>query len=81
MPIYEFRCRACAREFEALVRTGDTPSCPACASPRLERLISLFAVDSDGTRRGNRDRSMSKGVGRQRDKEVADKELYDRHHH
>jgi putative FmdB family regulatory protein len=81
MPLYEYRCGACAHEFEALVRTGDTPCCPACASATLERLVSMFAVDSDGTRQTNRDRSMSKGVARQRDKEIADKELYDRHHH
>jgi putative FmdB family regulatory protein len=81
MPIHEYRCTACAHEFEALVRTGDAPSCPQCASTGLERLISAFAVDSAGTRQANRDRSMAKGVGRQRDKEIADKELYDRHHH
>lgn len=81
MPIYEYRCTACAHEFETLVRTGDTPTCPACASVGLDRLTSVFAVDSDGTRQSNRDRSMSKGVARQRDKEIADKELYDRHHH
>ncbi len=81
MPLYEYRCGACAHQFEALVRTGDTPSCPACASRDLERLISSFAVDSEGTRQTNRGRSMSKGVARQRDKEIADKALYDRHHH
>ncbi len=81
MPLYEYRCGACALQFEALVRTGATPSCPACASTELERLISMFAVNSDGTRQANRDRSMSKGVARQRDRDIADKELYDRHHH
>lgn len=81
MPIYEYRCRACVNEFELLVRASDTPVCPRCASGDLERLISLFAVDSDGTRQANRDRSMARGVTRQRDREIADKELYDRHHH
>jgi putative FmdB family regulatory protein len=81
MPIYEYRCRACAREFEALVRSGDTPACPACAATDLERLLSLFAVDSDGTRQAAREGSMAKGIKRQRDKEVADVELYNRHHH
>jgi putative FmdB family regulatory protein len=81
MPIYEYRCRACAHEFEALVRSGDTPGCPRCAATDLERLLSLFAVDSEGTRQNARDRSMAKGVKRQQDKEVADVELYNRHHH
>jgi putative FmdB family regulatory protein len=81
MPLYEYRCGACAHQFELLVRAGDTPSCPACASRDLGRLVSAFAVDSEGTRQANRGASMSKGIARQRDKEIADKELYDRHHH
>ena len=60
---------------------GDTPACPACAATDLERLVSLFAVDSDGTRQTARDRSMAKSVKRQQDKDVADIELYKRHHH
>lgn len=81
MPIYEYRCRACQHAFERLVRSGDQPACPACASPDLERLLSLFAVDSDGTRKAARDKSMGKAVKRQQDKDIADVELYERHHH
>jgi putative FmdB family regulatory protein len=81
MPIYEYRCRACAHVFEALVRTGDAPTCPACGVDDLERLLSLFAVDSEGTRQAARTTSMATGVKRQQDKEVADVELYNRHHH
>jgi putative FmdB family regulatory protein len=81
MPLYEYRCRACAHEFEALVRGGQTPRCPQCDAADLERQVSLFAVDSEGTRQTARDRSMAKGIKRQQDKEVADVELYKRHHH
>ena len=81
MPIYEYHCRACRHDFEALVRTGDTAVCPACAATDLDRLVSLFAVDSDGTRQTARDKSMAKSVNRQRDKDVADVELFERHHH
>ena len=81
MPIYEYRCRACSHPFEALVRVGDAPACPSCATSDLERLVSLFAVDSDGTRQSARDRSMAKSVKRQHDSDVADVELYQRHHH
>jgi putative FmdB family regulatory protein len=49
MPIFEYSCKSCGREFETLVRTGDTPACPACASTELERLLSLAAVHSSGT--------------------------------
>jgi putative FmdB family regulatory protein len=81
MPIYEYRCRGCAHAFEALLRSGDTPACPACGAIDLERLVSLFAVDSDGTRQAARDKSMARSVKRQQDKDVADVELFERHHH
>jgi putative FmdB family regulatory protein len=81
MPIYEYRCRACGAAFERLVRTGDVPACPGCAATDLERLVSLFAVDSDGTRQAARDRSMGRAVKRQQDKDIADVELFERHHH
>jgi putative FmdB family regulatory protein len=48
--LYDFRCRACGEEFEALVRPPAAPACPACASPDLERLLSRFSfsVRSNG---------------------------------
>ena len=49
MPIYEYACRACGKEFESLVRTGETPECPACASQDLEKLLSGAAIKSSGT--------------------------------
>lgn len=49
MPIYEYACKSCGREFETLVRPGDTPACPACAATDLERQLSLPAVHSSGT--------------------------------
>jgi putative FmdB family regulatory protein len=49
MPLYEFRCRDCDSEFELLVRSGVDPRCPSCGSGSLERLLSMFAVSSEGT--------------------------------
>jgi putative FmdB family regulatory protein len=49
MPIFEYRCRACGKEFEQLVLKGTTPACPACQGEDLERLISTPAVKSDST--------------------------------
>lgn len=45
MPIYEFRCGKCGREFEKLVfsHTGRV-TCPGCSSPRVERKLSAFAM-------------------------------------
>ena len=50
MPLYDFRCKACGAEFEALVRPPAAPACPACAGVDLERLQSSFSfsVRSDG---------------------------------
>jgi putative FmdB family regulatory protein len=50
MPIYEYECRACGERFETFVRDATPPTCPACANIDLERLLSMFAVRSEGTR-------------------------------
>jgi len=49
MPLFEYTCKACGTQFETLVRKGDTPSCPACASEDLEKVVSGVAVKSDST--------------------------------
>jgi putative FmdB family regulatory protein len=51
MPLYDFKCRACGRVFEELVRLGETPNCPACSGNDLERLVSIPAVSTDKTRK------------------------------
>lgn len=48
MPIYEYACQDCGREFEALVRAGTVPACPACASTALEKKLSVFATSGAG---------------------------------
>ncbi len=54
MPLFEFRCAGCEQQFELLIRGGATPSCPSCGSTSLERVVSMFAVSSDGTQRRSR---------------------------
>jgi len=50
MPIFEYQCRGCGKEFEALVRPGSpSPACPACQSADLEKLMSIPAVQSEST--------------------------------
>ena len=44
MPLYEYACQTCANQFEALVRTDQTPECPACHGTALERQLSVFAA-------------------------------------
>jgi putative FmdB family regulatory protein len=81
MPIYEYCCLRCGVKFEALVRASDTVACPLCAATDLERLVSLFAVDSEGTRNAARQTSMPRSRKVQMDQEVADQETYERHRH
>ena len=46
MPIYEYRCAACGRSFERLVHGQQAVACPACDSPDVTRLLSLFGFKS-----------------------------------
>ena len=47
MPIYEYKCRGCAHQFEELVRPGSgTPTCPTCQSQDLERVLTAAAMST-----------------------------------
>jgi putative FmdB family regulatory protein len=48
MPLFEYACRECAHEFEALVRSNDVPECPACHATSLDRKLSRFAAHTNG---------------------------------
>jgi putative FmdB family regulatory protein len=48
MPIYDFKCRSCATQFEALV-LKKAPKCPKCSGEDLERLLSMPALHTEGT--------------------------------
>lgn len=49
MPIFEYACHDCGREFEALVRAGSTPACPQCRSTHLDKRLSVFATAAAGS--------------------------------
>lgn len=42
MPIYEYRCNDCKKEFEVIQKFSDKPAtkCPHCSGKKVERLIS-----------------------------------------
>jgi putative FmdB family regulatory protein len=45
MPLYEYGCEACGKEFEAYKRLSDEKAeevCPACGGSSRRRGISLF---------------------------------------
>lgn len=49
MPLFEYACRDCDHQFEALVRAGETPECPSCHGSALERRLSVFAAHTTGS--------------------------------
>ena len=81
MPIYEYQCKGCGHEFEQVVLPKTTPTCPECESVELERLLSHFAVSSEGTRQTNLQSARKQLRKTQRDKAHAEHEAMHHHHH
>ena len=54
MPIFEYRCEACAHVFDHLARTrSDKPkACPACGARKLAKQFASFAAVSGGSAPG-----------------------------
>ena len=49
MPIYEYRCRACGKDFEKYVHGPSTAvACPGCDGVDVTRKLSVFGLRSDG---------------------------------
>lgn len=48
MPLHDYRCNACQRESEPLMRGSTAPACPHCGSTDLQRLVSLPAPPGTG---------------------------------
>jgi len=45
MPIYEYECNSCGKEFELLVRNSShAPECPGCRGTELRKKMSAFAA-------------------------------------
>jgi putative FmdB family regulatory protein len=81
MPLYEFDCSSCGHRFEVLVRGTAAPSCPACGSETLERILSSFAVSSADTRRASLSDGRKHQAKERRDQLIAEKEAREHHHH
>jgi putative FmdB family regulatory protein len=45
MPLFEYRCESSGHRFEHLVRAGVAPACPKCQGEKLEKQLSVFAVN------------------------------------
>jgi len=49
MPVYEYRCKNCNREFERFLKRSDKKVvCPHCGSEELEKLFSAFGMQVKG---------------------------------
>ena len=59
MPIFEYVCKDCGKNFELLVRPSTVIECPACSSKTLEKQLSVFAAASKGE--GVRQRDLPMG--------------------
>jgi putative FmdB family regulatory protein len=46
MPIFEYVCKECQHQFEALVYGKEKAACPKCQSKKLEPQLSVFAVSA-----------------------------------
>jgi len=50
MPIYEYHCNNCSKDFEYLVFGNDKPTnCPLCNSPKVNKLMSACGFFSKGS--------------------------------
>lgn len=53
MPMFEYKCLDCSREFEELAAMDELPPCPECGSAKVEKLMSACAVQTDGPSGGD----------------------------
>ncbi|MGH9786387.1 MAG: FmdB family zinc ribbon protein [Terriglobia bacterium] len=84
MPIYEYKCRGCGNQFEKLIlpNSPGAPACPSCQSPNLEQLISSFSASSEESRQAAFKTARKRYVkGELRDKQIAEREDMEKHHH
>jgi putative FmdB family regulatory protein len=49
MPIFEYICKECHHQFEALVYGKQKAECPKCHTKKLEPQLSVFAVSAKGS--------------------------------
>lgn len=49
MPIFEYVCSGCGKDFELLVLKGTPLACPSCSSTAIERQVSAPAIKSEST--------------------------------
>ncbi|WP_031483486.1 FmdB family zinc ribbon protein [Maridesulfovibrio frigidus] len=55
MPIFEFKCHKCGKEFDDLIMPGKEAitNCPECGTNECEKLLSKGNVRPNGIPKGN----------------------------
>jgi len=48
MPIYEYHCNKCNKDFECLVFGKEDPVCPSCNKKKVTRILSACGFVSKG---------------------------------
>jgi len=49
MPIYEYKCKKCEKQFAKLVFNQDTKiECPECESDEVDKMMSTISSNSGG---------------------------------
>lgn len=46
MPIFEYVCKGCGKQFEAIILGSKKAECPKCHGKNLEQQLSKFAAHS-----------------------------------
>jgi putative FmdB family regulatory protein len=49
MPIYEYHCETCGKDFECLMIGSSKPECSACNSKKVRKLMSACGFISKGS--------------------------------
>ena len=81
MPIFEYECRACGHQFEFLVLpSSPAPECPGCQHQDLQKMISLCAVSSEGTRQSHLSSERKKFGKINKDKQHEEHKAFHEHH-
>ncbi len=63
MPIYEYHCDDCNRDFELLIRSSTIPVCPECGGLQLQKLVSKLAPHGKSADQIKRARSQAAREG------------------
>lgn len=64
MPLFEYKCDDCGKQFEELVSSSQTAvTCPHCGSTKTSKQLSVFAAGSGGSSTGSSCSSPGCGSG------------------